>query len=318
LATLSDTIDLLHLFGDATRLRLLALLARHELTVAELTTVLDLAQSRISTHLGRLREAGLVRDRRQGASTAYTLNAEVMPAEARALWRMLEQEVDDAVLASDAARAEALVRTREQAAAWPDAVAGQMERHYSPGRTWEALARGLLGLVRLGDVLDGGAGDGAVAQLIAPRARSVTCLDRRWRLVEAARARVRALPNVRCIRGDLHDIPAAGAHFDQVLLFHVLASVSDPARVLREVHRVLRPGGTLALVTLAAHDHAETTARYGHLHAGFAPEGLRALLVKAGFAVESCEVTSRERRPPYFEVMTAMAHRPTRTRQGGH
>lgn len=310
--TLATTVELLHVFGDATRLRLLALLARHELTVAELTTVLGLAQSRISTHLGRLREAGLVRDRRQGASTAYALNTEAMPAEAQTLWGLLGERVDDALLASDAARADALVRARDRAAPWPDLVAGHMERHYSPGRTWEALARGLLGFVRFGDVLDGGAGDGAVAQLIAPRARSLTCLDCRPRVVEAARARLRAFPHVRCVLGDLHAIPAAEARFDQVLLFHVLASVAEPRRVLAEASRVLRPEGTLVVVTLAAHHHGETTARYGHLHPGFAPDALRAWLAGAGLAVETCGATSRERHPPHFEVLTAVARRPPR------
>jgi len=316
MGSLGNTIDLLHLFGDATRVRLVALLARHDLTVAELTTILDLAQSRVSTHLGRLREAGIVRDRRQGASTVYALNGDAMPPEARTLWMLLEREVDDAVLASDAARAEALVHAREREAAWPDAIAGQMERHYSPGRTWEAAARGFLGLVRLGDVLDGGSGDGAIAQLLAPRARSVTCLDRRRRVLEAARERLRHLANVRCLLGDLEAMPLAGARFDQVLLFHVLASARAPGRALREVARVLRPGGALALVTLASHRHAEQTAPYGHVHPGFAPAELRALLGATGLAVEFCDITSRERRAPHFEVLTAFAHRPRDGQQG--
>src|SRR5512143_2697673 len=132
--SLAHTVDLLHVFGDPTRVRLVALLARHELTVAELTAVTGLAQSRVSTHLGRLREAGILRDRRQGASTVYALNDVAMPPEARTLWSLLEREVEDAVLGSDAVRAAALVRARDEQAAWPDAVAGQMERHYSPGR----------------------------------------------------------------------------------------------------------------------------------------------------------------------------------------
>src|SRR5262245_45972559 len=95
---LAATTDLLHVFGDPTRVRLLALLARHELTVAELTTVLEVAQSRVSTHLARLREAGLLRDRRNGASTLYALNDAAMPAPARTLWTLLERQVEDAVL----------------------------------------------------------------------------------------------------------------------------------------------------------------------------------------------------------------------------
>ena len=143
---LAATTDLLHLFGDPTRVRLLALLARHELTVAELTGILEVGQSRVSTHLGRLREAGLLRDRRNGASTVYALNG-AMPQDARGLWTLLERQIDDTVLASDARRCGELLRARDSGAEWPDAVAGQMERHYSPGRTWEATARAFLGLM---------------------------------------------------------------------------------------------------------------------------------------------------------------------------
>ena len=211
--SLERTANLFHLFGDPTRLRLVALLARHELTVAELMAVTELAQSRVSTHLGKLREAGVLRDRRNGASTVYALNEAAMPAEARKVWRLLEQEVADELLEADLRRCDALVRARERRAAWPDAIAGQMERHYSPGRTWEATARAFLGLVRLGDVLDAGSGDGTIAQLLAPRARSLTCLDRSEKMLSAARTRLAGTANVRFLLADLQAIPVPDARF---------------------------------------------------------------------------------------------------------
>src|SRR5579884_1174521 len=191
-----------------------------------------------------------------------------------------------------------------------DAVAGEMERHYSPGRTWEAVARAFVGLVALGDVLDAGAGDGAIAELLAPRARRITCLDRNARMVAAARMRLARASNVDVVRGDVTAIPAADAAFDQVLLLNVLTSVATPAAALAEVARVLRPGGQLVLVTLDAHTHATVTAAYGHVHAGFRPAALRRMLARAGLAVERCAVTSRERRQPHFQVITAFAQKP--------
>lgn len=310
--TLGTTCELFHLFGDPTRLRLLALLARHQLTVAELTAITELAQSRVSTHLGRLRDAGVLRDRRQGASTVYALNDGAMPAEARKLWTLLEQDVADAVLEADAARCEALVRAREEADGWPDAVAGQMERHYSPGRTWEATARALLGLVHLGDVLDAGSGDGSIAALLAPRARSVTCLDLSERVVRAGRDRLAGAESVRFVRGDVHAIPAPDGRFDQVLLFNVLANAAEPSRALGEAARVLRRGGDLVVVTLEEHPHEAVTRGYGHVHPGFRPSWLRAQLRRHGLEVEQCDVSSRERREPHFNVVTAFAHKPDR------
>src|SRR5262245_4294603 len=197
MADLDSTSNLLGLLAEPSRVRLLALLAENELTVNELTSVTELGQSRVSTHLGKLREAGLVRDHRVGGSTFYGLANGEMPGEARKLWTLVAEGLDDARIESDRQRCAALLRARRAAARWPESVAGEMERHYSPGRTWEALAGGLIGLLDLGDVLDAGAGDGAIAALLAPRARSITCVDVSEKLVDAARVRLAGFPNAR-------------------------------------------------------------------------------------------------------------------------
>lgn len=305
MSSLDDSTELLSLFADATRVRLAALLSSGELSVAELTHVLGLAQSRVSTHLGKLKEAGVVVDRREGASTFYSLNEGSMPDDARALWALLSKQLDDAVIEADRTRRAKVVAARETR--WPEDVAGHMERHYSPGRTWESLARGFLGLMRLGDVLDVGCGDGAVAELLAPHCKSITCVDRNEKLLAAARARLGEEPHVKAVQADAHELPFDDARFDDVLLFNVLTCVTTPARVIGEAARVLRAKGRLAVTVLAIHDHADATAAYHHLHAGFEPRALKKMLQKAGLFVEACEVTSRERRPPHFEVVTAFA-----------
>src|SRR5262245_4885057 len=215
MADLDSTSNLLGLLAEPSRVRLLALLAENELTVNELTSVTELGQSRVSTHLGKLREAGLVRDHRVGGSTFYRLANGDMPAEAQKLWTLVADGLDDEQLAADRQRCGALLRTRQTAARWPESVAGEMERHYSPGRTWEALAGGLIGLLELGDVLDAGSGDGAIAGLLAPRARSITCIDVSEKLANAARVRLAGFPNARAQVADLHALPFADASFDQ-------------------------------------------------------------------------------------------------------
>jgi ArsR family transcriptional regulator len=307
MATLTAAVNTLQLLGEPTRVRLMALLAREELTVAELVAITDVAQSSVSTHLGRLREAGVLRDRKAGASTFYALNAAAaMPTEARKVWQIVEAEIEDGVLDADRERCARVVRSR--ARSWPDSVAGEMERHYSPGRTWEATAKGLLGLVRLGDVLDAGSGDGTIAQMIAPRAKSVTCLDKSERMIAAAKERLARAKNVAFTVGDVEHAPFDARSFDHVLLFNVLLQIEEPAKALTQASRVLRPGGSVAIVTLAAHRHLDVTAPYGDLHAGLSPEKLRSSLKKAGFSVDHCEVASREKRAPNFEVLTAFAH----------
>lgn len=306
-AGLAATTDLLRVLGDPTRLRLLALLAREELTVAEITRVTDLAQSRVSTHLAKLREASVVRDRRAGASSFYALDTNAWTEGTRRLLALVREAARDPLIEEDAARLAGVIQARAAGATWADTVAGSMERHYSPGRTWEATLRGMLGLLRLGDVLDVASGDGAIAELIAPRARSVTCVDASETVIEAAKKRLSRARNVRFAKGDMHALPVEGEAFDQILILNCLTHARSPRRVLAEAARVLRPGGDLAGVTLKAHKHGEAAAAFDHVKLGFTPEALRGWLEALGFDVELCDVTSREKRPPHFEVITIHA-----------
>ena len=301
---------LMSLFADPTRLRLLALLAQEELTVTELTRITSLSQSRVSTHLGRLREAGAVLDRKVGVSTFYRLDEDRLPGAVRRVWEVVRSQVDDAMLEDDAARCAEAIEARTDGKAWPDQVAGRMEHHYSPGRTWEALARGVIGLVGLGDVLDIGAGDGVLAQLLAPRARSYACVDSSPKVLAAAEARLAAHPNLSFHAADMHALPMASGSYDQVLMFHVLTYAERPIDALAEAFRVLRPGGRLVIVTLDQHEHANVSAAYDHVNDGFSPETLRTLLSDRGFDVPQCTVAARERRKPHFRVVTAFATRP--------
>jgi SAM-dependent methyltransferase len=309
---LAKAVDILRLFADPTRVRLAHLLDGNELSVAEITQITDLPQSRVSTHLGRLREAGVLRDRRQGASTYYAINEATMPEPVRRVWNLMADSRDEPVIRTDRQRCQEALRARHKDKSWPESVAGQMERHYSPGRTFEATLFGLLGFLSLGDVLDAGSGDGATAALLAPRCRSLTCLDLSARVLQAARQRLAGQPNVTFKPGDVQALPFPDRQFDHVLLLHVLTYAKDPALALREAGRVLRPGGELVVSTLARHEHGEVTAGYGHVHTGFAPRALRTWLEReAELEVLQCEVTSREKRPPHFSVITAFARKPS-------
>lgn len=306
--SLEASVGLVGLLADPSRVRLLSLLEKEELTVAELVSITGLSQSRVSTHLGRLREAGLVRTRAVGTAAFQGMN-DGMPDEARSLWQSVRGMVSDALLESDAKQREAVVRARGGEGAWLETVAGEMERHYSPGRTWESLAHGLLGFGSFGDVLDVGSGDGFLAGLVAPRARSVTCLDRSERMIDAARARLASVRTVRFAVADMHALPFPAGSFDQVALFNVLSYSKDPARALSEAARVLRKGGVLAAVALNHHEYESITAPYGHVGPGFRPAALRRLLSRAGLRVHHCAVVGRERRAPHFEIVSAYAEK---------
>lgn len=303
---LAATSSLLRLLSDPTRVRLLALLEREELTVAELSAVLRLAQPRVSTHLAKLKEAGLVRDRRSGVSSYYRYNTEIDPPE-NALLVALKESVDDALLRDDEFRLPSVLARRARAEGWADTVAGDMERHYSPGRTWEALARGMLQLVETGDVLDVASGDGVLAELLAPRARSVICVDASDRVVGAARERLKPFANVDVRTGDMHALDFAAKSFDLVLLMHALTYSERPAVAVAEAARVLRRGGRLLAVTLGRHAHRTAVEPFDHCNLGFTPDALRDLARTAKLDVIACEHLTRERRPPHFEVLSLLA-----------
>ncbi len=307
--SIDGAVSLLQAFADPTRVRLLGLLGDdQELTVAELTRITSLPQSRVSTHLGRLKESGLLRDRRVGASTFYALRGAAMPPRARELWDLVRGSLGDRLLDGDRRRRDELLRAR--GGALLDSVASELERHYSPGRTWDATARGVLGVVELGDVLDIGSGDGAVAELFLAGARRVTLLEQSERLLDSARQRLRRRTNAAFVVGDMHRLPFDDASFDQALLLNVLGYSSEPHVAVAEAGRVLRPGGRLSLVALAEHEHAGVAESYGHVNCGFLPTNLRDLARAAGLEVDFAELTSRERRAPHFEILSVFARKP--------
>lgn len=294
----------LKVFADATRVRLLALIEREELTVAELSAITQLAQPRVSTHLAKLKEAGLVRDRRSGVSAYYRFDDATLDPSQRALWQSISEGSDDPLLRQDAERVPAVLAMRAADQNWADSVAGDMERHYSPGRTWEALARSALPLLSPGDVLDIASGDGVLAELLAPHAKRYVCVDTSARVVAAASERLRRFTNVEVREGDMHALPFKDASFDLVVLMHALTYAEKPAQAVAEAVRVLRPGGLLLLSSLGKHEHRNVVAAYGHANLGFTAKELRKFADKAGLTVSTCETVTREKRPPHFEVIS--------------
>ncbi len=309
---LASATALLRLLSDPTRVRLLALLRREELTVAELSAVLRLAQPRVSTHLAKLKDAGLVRDRRAGVSAYYRFNESGFDGAADVL-RALEDSVDDAMLQADAQRLPGVLTARARERGWADSVAGDMERHYSPGRTWETLARTLLQLLETGDVLDIASGDGVLAELLAPHARSIVCVDSGPNVVAAARRRLKTFANVEVHEGDMHALDLDGRRFDLVLMMHALTYSEQPQQAITQAAEVLKPGGRLLAATLARHAHRAAVAPYDHKNMGFKREDLKNLARKAGLEVLHCERISRESRPPHFEVLSLLARKPAKS-----
>ena len=298
------------LLADSTRLRLLLLLEQEEMSVAELAGITQLAQPRVSTHLAKLKESGLVIDRREGVFVYYRICTPIADSSLDSLWQLLRSNTDDPLVQQDLERIPEILQKRAGGGTWADSVAGDMERHYSPGRTWEATARGLVHLLDPGDVLDIASGDGVLAELLAPRSNSVTCLDISERVVEAGRRRLKAFDHVKFEKGDMHSLPVKNASFDTVLLMHALTYTEQPATVINEASRVLRPGGKLLAVTLLKHQHEKAVEPYNHVNLGFTTDQLEILCIDAGLQVQSCSISAIEKRTPNFSVLSLSATKP--------
>jgi len=298
------------LLSDSTRLRLLMLVDREELSVAELAAITQLAQPRVSTHLAKLKEAGLVSDRREGVFVYYRMAGKIADRGLAALWELIRTDTSDPLIQQDSERVEQVLNARSGRPNWADSVAGDMERHYSPGRTWEATTRTIVQLLELGDVLDVASGDGVLAELLAPRSRSIKCLDISQRVVDAGKKRLGNYANVSVELGDMHQLPVADACCDTLLLMHALTYTNAPETVFSEAERVLRPGGRLLAVTLQKHRHRNSVAAYDHVNLGFTEAQLRKLCTGAGLEPLNIQISAIEKRSPNFEVLTLLAGKP--------
>lgn len=300
--------DLFKTLADESRIRLVLLLQQQELTVAELAEITRLAQPRVSTHLSTLKKLNVVQVRKQGVSSFYRLNSEQLDEQFNGLLELVQNHYADHALIAQDNQQMALVMS-EQAASnqWVDSVAGDMERHYSPGRTWEATARAVTKLINLGDVLDLGSGDGVLAELLAKNSSKYTCVDNNAKAIEAAKARLKHLDNIKFNQSDIHHLPFNENQFDCVLMLHVLTYSTDPEQVINQAVKVMKPGAHLLISTLAQHKHESVKQDYGHKNLGFKPNQLEQWCSMAGLENINACISSQEQRKPHFKIITVEA-----------
>ena len=198
--------DHLKILSDSTRLRLLALLLKEELSVAELQEILGMAQSRISSQLALLRQAGFVSDRREGKKAFYSLRAGLDPKQLVLLRAACDAVAELPESGEDRESLDRVLQKRRRVSEqYFNLIAGKLGRNYCPGRSWEAIGHLALRLVPAITVADLGAGEGLISQLMAHRAERVWCIDNSERMVEVGTelARKNGLANLTYKLGDI-------------------------------------------------------------------------------------------------------------------
>ncbi len=300
--------DILKSLSDPTRLRLLALVAREELSVAELQEILGMGQSRISSQLALLRSVNLVTDRREGKNAFYSLRAQ-LPAKTLVLTRAALDSVGESpAMAEDRENLDRILqkrrRTQEQ---YFNLIAGRLGKNYCPGRSWEAIGHLVLHLTPAIDIADLGAGEGLVSQLLARRARQVWCIDNSPRMVEVGTelARKNGLANLEYQLGDIEQVPLADKSVDLAILSQALHHARHPQRAVDEAFRILRPGGQLLALDLNEHTFEKARELYADVWLGFKESALHGFLKKAGFTKVEVTAVAREAGEPHFETLLA-------------
>ena len=288
-------LDIFRALGDATRLRILQLVRRMELSVGELAQVLGQSQPRVSRHVKILCDAALLARRKEGSWVFVTLGrADAVGPVAAALdgWA-----AEDHWGVADAARLQAVRADRAAAAAaWFETHAGEWDAirslHVAEEQVEAAMAA-VLGLDRaggapIGTLLDIGTGTGRMLELFGGRADHAVGIDRSSEMLRLARAKL-ADRDVELRQADLYALPLGDGAADVAVLHHVLHFAQAPAAAIGEAARVLGAGGRLLIADFAPHEREELRARDAHVRLGFADDQMAAWFAGAGLQLARVE-----------------------------
>jgi len=283
---LGSILDHMGTLADPVRCRIALVLERHELTVSEFCSVLQLPQSTVSRHLKTLSDAAWVTSRREGTSRYYSMSIDDLDPGARRLWPIIREQMATTTGAEHDERRlkSVLARRRSKSEEFFSSASGQ----------WDRLREELFGgsfhlhaLLHLIDstlvVGDLGCGTGQVSEVVAPHVARVIAVDGSPDMLQAARRRLKDFNNVDVRLGTLEALPIDEDQLDQAVMALVLHHVPEPARAVRECARVLKTGGRALVVDMLPHDRAEYQQQMGHVWLGFPEQQVDKMLTAAGF-----------------------------------
>lgn len=316
----------LKLLGDDTRLRILRLVHREPLNVSELTSILGLAQSGVSRHLGLLRKAGLVEEQREGVWSYYHIaatarlgesaNPEIadgnggshglLAEELHMAWQFVQSRIVSAEDAyHDLPRLAEVLRQRENFGG------GLNEKLLEPGQSWFAWSRALHYLLPAVDAIDLGCGDGTITVEISRFAHHVVGIDTNPRALEAARKRAERerRTNVEFREDRIEKLREPAEHYDLAVFSQSLHHLEEPEVGIQQAARVLRPGGRLVVVDLSEHRQEWVIDKLGHAHLGFQPGQVESMMTRNGLTAVTHEAVN-QRRDEVFRVFVATGLKP--------
>jgi ArsR family transcriptional regulator len=273
--------------ADPIRCRILLPLERHELTVNEICSVLQLPQSTVSRHLKTLADDGWVTSRRDGTSRFYGMAMQELDPGAQRLWPLIREQIAGTNGAEQDERRlkSVLSKRRSKSEEFFASASGQWDEMRAELFGDRFHLQALLALIdpdlTVGDL---GCGTGQVSELVAPHVAKVVAVDGSSDMVQAARRRLKGLHQVDVRRGDMEALPIDDGQLDVAIAALVLHHLPEPARALAEMHRVLTCGGRVLIVDMLPHDRVEYQQQMGHVWLGFSERTIKKHLEAAGFA----------------------------------
>jgi ArsR family transcriptional regulator len=286
--------DLLQALADPTRLRILALLRRMELSVGELAQLLEQSQPRVSRHVRILADAGAVERRKEGSWVFLTISGDKRTAPMFALIDAWTDTTSDAVFDGDATKLERIRADRAEAATRYFTSHAEVwdqirSLHVAESEVEQAIGRALHDQ-SLGRLVDIGTGTGRMIELFGRDALQSIGIDRSSEMLRLARVKLQAAGIVSSLRqGDMNALPLDDGSADTVIIHQVLHYAHSPAAAIAEAGRVLAHGGRLLVVDFAAHEREELRATDAHIRLGFDDETMAGWFSAAGLTVDRVE-----------------------------
>ncbi len=286
--------DLFQSLADPTRLRILALLARMELSVGELAQLLEQSQPRVSRHVRILADAGIIDRRKEGSWVFLAISDDGRTQKLLDAMGAWTDSPSAAVFEEDSARLDAVRADRAEAAERYFAAHAEVwdsirSLHVSESEVERAIGRAL-GSRNLGTLVDIGTGTGRMIELFGPRSAEAIGIDRSSEMLRLARVKLESAGVRSSLRqGDMYALPLADDVADSVIIHQVLHYAHAPADAIAEAARVLAPGGTLLVIDFAAHDREELRSSDAHLRLGFADDAMAGWYSAAGLEIDRIE-----------------------------
>jgi ubiquinone/menaquinone biosynthesis C-methylase UbiE/DNA-binding transcriptional ArsR family regulator len=287
---LQELLNQLRAVAEPTRLRILVALEGSELTVSELTQVLDQSQPRVSRHLKLLTDAGLLERYAEGSWAFYRLtSSEPGSRLIESVFTLIDRrEVD---MARDQRRLEHLRRENAtRAHAYFSDVASSWDkvgRLHVAEREVEKAILSVSRDLKVDTLVDLGTGTGRMLEIFAGQVSEAIGVDSNRDMLSAARGKLaqQGHRHVQLRQADITDVPFQSEIADLVTIHQVLHYLDDPSAAVSEAARLLKTGGMLVVVDFAPHEHERLRSEFAHRRLGFREEEIVGLCRSQGLDV---------------------------------